>query len=409
MRTVLPLDLLGLGALLALAGCSAEPCTITDNGDGTSTLECPDGTSAVVGQGEQGAPGADGQDGAPGEDGDPGEQGEPGEQGDPGVDGEDGDSWMVRVDVEPAGENCPEGGIAVSIGVDLDEDGVLGDDEITSTEYVCDGDDGDDGDDGTTWLVETATEPEGDNCEAGGIVVTVGPDLDGSGALSDDEIVYTEYVCNGIDGEGGGSGDGGAGDGGSGDGGSDGGSGDGGSGDGGADGGSGDGGSDGGSGDGGSDGGSGDGGSGDTVELEFPSSDSTLYNTSSSTELGSGGGGTIYVTGSYVEETFESTGLTAASALTYTFEMYDATNSYCEVGKLDFSIQVNGTEVGAYSYDGGGSLGDMEISGSVEFSSVDGEGDDGQEFTLRLESEDTVCSGGGSYNWYPGGSFVLED
>lgn len=89
--------------------------------------------------------------------------------------------------------------------------------------------------------------------------------------------------------------------------------------------------------------------------------------------------------------------------------MYDATGTYCTVGKLNFAISVNGTEVGSYGYEGGSSLGDMSFSDSLSFSAVEGEGSDGDEYTLRMEAQETVCSGGGSYNWYRGGAFILEE
>lgn len=44
----------------------------------------------------------------------------------------------LRIDDEPAGMNCAYGGSAVHGGLDLDMDGALDDDEVTSTAYVCD-------------------------------------------------------------------------------------------------------------------------------------------------------------------------------------------------------------------------------------------------------------------------------
>jgi OmcA/MtrC family decaheme c-type cytochrome len=57
-------------AVLALTGCSGEDgaagadgtsCTITDNGDGTSTISCEDGTTATISDGADGMDGTDGQ------------------------------------------------------------------------------------------------------------------------------------------------------------------------------------------------------------------------------------------------------------------------------------------------------------------------------------------------------------
>ena len=48
-------------------------------------------------------------------------------------------SSLVRVDPEPAGTNCTAGGVAIQTGVDANDDGMLEDAEITSTQYVCNG------------------------------------------------------------------------------------------------------------------------------------------------------------------------------------------------------------------------------------------------------------------------------
>ena len=48
-------------------------------------------------------------------------------------------SSLVRVELEPEGANCVEGGLAIHTGVDSDSDRVLDDVEITETEYLCNG------------------------------------------------------------------------------------------------------------------------------------------------------------------------------------------------------------------------------------------------------------------------------
>jgi len=50
-----------------------------------------------------------------------------------------GPNTLVRVDSEPAGINCEEGGVAIQTGLDLDGDAFLDDEEIISTQYVCNG------------------------------------------------------------------------------------------------------------------------------------------------------------------------------------------------------------------------------------------------------------------------------
>jgi hypothetical protein len=44
---------------------------------------------------------------------------------------------LVRVDPEPEGANCQYGGTAIRTGIDTNDDGVLADSEVTSTQYVC--------------------------------------------------------------------------------------------------------------------------------------------------------------------------------------------------------------------------------------------------------------------------------
>ena len=47
-------------------GADAEPCTAVDNGDGTYTITCPDGTSVTLSDGSQGPQGEQGEQGAAG-------------------------------------------------------------------------------------------------------------------------------------------------------------------------------------------------------------------------------------------------------------------------------------------------------------------------------------------------------
>lgn len=63
-------------------GSEGKPCTVESNGDGTSTITCPDGTEVVVKDGTSGEAGLPGDPGDPGQ---PGEAGPPGPSGDAGV------------------------------------------------------------------------------------------------------------------------------------------------------------------------------------------------------------------------------------------------------------------------------------------------------------------------------------
>ena len=46
---------------------------------------------------------------------------------------------IVRVDPEPAGENCEHGGSVIRTGIDKNHDDTLDEDEVKSTSYVCSG------------------------------------------------------------------------------------------------------------------------------------------------------------------------------------------------------------------------------------------------------------------------------
>ena len=118
-------------------------------------------------------------------------------EGDKGAIGEtglDGSNSLVNIGNEPAGENCENGGIKVEVGIDNNANGVLDSNEVVSTSYVCNGLDG------KTSLTAVTTEPAGDNCENGGIKIDSGIDLNGDGTLETTEINATAYVCNGVDG-----------------------------------------------------------------------------------------------------------------------------------------------------------------------------------------------------------------
>jgi len=93
-------------------GQDGSSCSVEDNGDGTSTIVCDNGTSTTV------VDGADGQDGSPG------------------VDGLD---TLVEVTDEPVGVNCSNGGKKILVGLDADDNGVLGSDEVNNdaTTYLC--------------------------------------------------------------------------------------------------------------------------------------------------------------------------------------------------------------------------------------------------------------------------------
>ncbi|MCH8844906.1 MAG: hypothetical protein IID61_18260, partial [SAR324 cluster bacterium] len=96
-----------------------------------------------------------------------------------------------EVVLEAEDENCPTGGSAFDVGIDANGNGVLDEDEVTETVYVCNGEDG------QVSLIFISGEPAGDNCAYGGERVDAGLDDNGDGVLDADEIDTTTYVCDG--------------------------------------------------------------------------------------------------------------------------------------------------------------------------------------------------------------------
>ncbi len=97
----------------------------------------------------------------------------------------------------PSGDpDCPYGGILVETGIDENGNGILDDAEVDASEKVCNGEPGVGGSDGRNALIETDPEPVGANCPYGGLRIDVGIDDDGDGALAQDEVTRTDFVCN---------------------------------------------------------------------------------------------------------------------------------------------------------------------------------------------------------------------
>ena len=141
--------------------------------------------------------------------------------GPPGLDGADGqdgangqNGQSVLMQVTTSGD-CPYGGNTFHIGMDVNRDSVLSNDEISATVDVCNGaqglegldgkdgnngQDGADGADGLNALAVTRVEASGSNCANGGIRIDVGTDDDGNCTLEEIEIDTTQYVCNGLNG-----------------------------------------------------------------------------------------------------------------------------------------------------------------------------------------------------------------
>jgi hypothetical protein len=92
---------------------------------------------------------------------------------------------VSRVVDEPPGANCAEGGTAVQSGLDADDDGMLDDDEVETTVYVCRRD-----------RVRLVAEPPGEHCASGGTAVWVGDDADADDVLDESEVRDIAYLCD---------------------------------------------------------------------------------------------------------------------------------------------------------------------------------------------------------------------
>jgi len=121
--------------------------------------------------------------------------------------------------------------------------------------------------------------------------------------------------------------------------------------------------------------------------------------------MGAGGTGRFYAAGDYVEQAYARS--TSATKLDLTFKMVDFTDyTWCYTGTLAWKVMVNGTQVGTYSWVAGYSFGaDKPITKSYTFGAI---APVSGMFTLRMESTTAVCSGGGSWNWYAGGTATLQ-
>ncbi len=125
LKVSILVGLLGLGACKGEAGSPGS--------EGPAGAQGPQGTP-----GSQGAPGSEG---SPGRQGSAGQQGSQGPQGPQGPQADAGAAAMVNLVPEPAGGNCPHGGVMLQAAIDHNGNGVPDPGEIdpTSTKYLCNG------------------------------------------------------------------------------------------------------------------------------------------------------------------------------------------------------------------------------------------------------------------------------
>lgn len=124
-----------------------------------------------------------------------------------GTNGSNGLSTLSNVTTESPGLNCTNGGLKIELGLDINENGVLDNEEVVSENYVCngsngsDGNDGNNGADGSSSITRVSTEDPGSNCSNGGLMIEIGmDDVTPDGVLQNDEVDYTYFVCNGANG-----------------------------------------------------------------------------------------------------------------------------------------------------------------------------------------------------------------
>lgn len=60
-----------------------------------------------------------------------------------GIDGSNGYNGLIKTLVEQPGDNCSNGGFSIQSGLDSNANGSLDANEVTSTEYLCNGDNAD--------------------------------------------------------------------------------------------------------------------------------------------------------------------------------------------------------------------------------------------------------------------------
>ena len=120
-----------------------------------------------------------------------------GDDGASGAAGADGLSTLMAVRAEAPGANCAIGGSRIEAGLDADGNGTLGASEVSSTQYMCSGAAGSSA---VNTLVQMLAEPSGPNCAAGSKAIKLGSDSNANGVLDAQELSSTQYVCNGTNG-----------------------------------------------------------------------------------------------------------------------------------------------------------------------------------------------------------------
>ncbi|MBM7116177.1 DUF7151 family protein [Archangium primigenium] len=96
------------------------------------------------------------------------------------------------------GSQCAAGGTTVESGADVDANGTLDDAEVTQTSSSCHGTIHTEAVAGSQVLLRLDPEPIGTQCTYGGTKVRNGLDDNGNGVLEEDEVVQTQFVCSSV-------------------------------------------------------------------------------------------------------------------------------------------------------------------------------------------------------------------
>lgn len=94
--------------------------------------------------------------------------------------------------------SCSKGGYTIITGLDTNSNKLLEDFEVTGSKELCHGSNdlnGENGNNSFNSLIRIDPEDPGSNCKHGGIKMSVGLDLDGNLVLQENEAESVEYVC----------------------------------------------------------------------------------------------------------------------------------------------------------------------------------------------------------------------
>lgn len=124
-----------------------------------------------------------------------------------GIDGSNASEMLVRTEGRSADSICTEGGAEIFLGNDLNENGYLDDEEVTSSTKVCHGKEGLSGPQGapgtsggsSIGLIETEVLEFGTvYCSQTGIMIHSGLDANSNGLLDESERTASVPVCDGL-------------------------------------------------------------------------------------------------------------------------------------------------------------------------------------------------------------------